>query len=398
MPRFPLGEVLTVKHGFAFPGSEFSGDPSLPTVVTPGNFAIGGGFRETNPKTLVGEFPADFVLEAGALVVSMTDLSKGGDTLGLPAKIPSTGKYLHNQRIGLIKVLDPHRIDPDFLHYYLRTDGYRAHILGTASGSTVRHTSPSRIQSFLAVVPTLGEQRAIADALGALDNKIAANDRIGATARELARACYDEAVTGHGTVRMSAVLDPFLGGTPSRSDQGLWDGSVPWVSAKDICAAPHGVVIETTEGISQEAAATKRLAPLPAGTVVLTARGTVGEVARLGIASGINQSCYAFVPGPIPAACLGFVIEDASTQAKAMAHGSVFDTITMRTFDHVQVPAESGAQWGDIEARLAPLVAVTQQAVAESARLVSTRDKLLPLLMSGKVRVKDAETTVEGVL
>jgi hypothetical protein len=40
-----LGDVMTIKHGFAFPGSDFSEDPTLPTLVTPGNFMIGGDFR-----------------------------------------------------------------------------------------------------------------------------------------------------------------------------------------------------------------------------------------------------------------------------------------------------------------------------------------------------------------
>jgi type I restriction enzyme S subunit len=170
------------------------------------------------------------------------------------------------------------------------------------------------------------------------------------------------------------------------------------VSAKDVTGAAHGVITDTVEGISESAAKTKRLRPLPAGSVVLTARGTVGVVARLGIASAINQSCYGFVPDRVPGGCLTFVIEDASAQAKAMAHGSVFDTITMRTFDHVQVPALSDGEWRDVESVVAPLLAMTNQAVVESERLAATRDELLPLLMSGKVRVKDAEKPLEGVL
>ena len=37
-------------------------------------------------------------------------------------------------------------------------------------------------------------------------------------------------------------------------------------------------------------------------------------------------------------------------------------------------------------------------AVDENARLAATRDELLPLLMSGKITVKDAEKTVEEVV
>ena len=57
-----LGDAVEIKHGFAFPGSEFSTDPGYPTVVTPGNFRIGGGFQQTKVKT-----PAEKSLMASSL-------------------------------------------------------------------------------------------------------------------------------------------------------------------------------------------------------------------------------------------------------------------------------------------------------------------------------------------
>ena len=53
---------------------------------------------------------------------------------------------------------------------------------------------------------------------------------------------------------------------------------------------------------------------------------------------------------------------------------------------------------GNIERSLASLLARAVQAEQESARLAATRDDLLPLLMSGKITVKDAEKTVEEVV
>jgi type I restriction enzyme S subunit len=86
----------------------------------------------------------------------MTDLSKEGDTLGLPALVPKIlgKKLLHNQRIG--KVI--FRETPDlkyFLYMLMRTANYRAFVLSGASGTTVRHTSPSRICEFKYPIPPL---------------------------------------------------------------------------------------------------------------------------------------------------------------------------------------------------------------------------------------------------
>ncbi|MFE9958133.1 restriction endonuclease subunit S [Micromonospora sp. NPDC005299] len=154
-----IGEVAKVRHGFAFAGEYFSEDPGLPTVVTPGNFVIGGGFRITAPKTYAGQVDPAYVLEPGDLIVTMTDLSKAGDTLGFSAEVPDDGSvYLHNQRIGKIIMLDEKRLSARFLAWILRTAEYRRYILSTAAGSTVRHTSPARIEAFRLALPPLAAQ------------------------------------------------------------------------------------------------------------------------------------------------------------------------------------------------------------------------------------------------
>jgi len=187
-----LGDYVHVRHGFAFKGEYFTDDPTPDVLVTPGNFAIGGGFQDEKLKYYAGPVPDEFVLDQGDLVITMTDLSKAGDTLGYPALIPaSTGRrYLHNQRIGLVKIHDEQQVDKRFLFYRLSATDYRNHILATASGSTVRHTSPGRIGQFETTPPAIVEQRAIARVLSALDDKIEQNRRTAQALERLARAIF----------------------------------------------------------------------------------------------------------------------------------------------------------------------------------------------------------------
>ena len=399
MPSFELREVLKVKHGYAFPGSQFSEDAALPTVLTPGNFALGGGFRETRIKTFDGDPPAEYVLEAGALVITMTDLSKGGDTLGLPAKIPSTGTYLHNQRIGLIQVADADQIDLEFLHYYLRTDGYRAHVLGTATGSTVRHTSPSRVESFRATVPTLGEQRAIADVLGALDNKIAANERAAAVCLELADAIYLREVANvsvRATIGEKAVT--VLGGTPSRNVPEYWtDGTVPWIASGK---ANESRVLEPTEWITEEALAKSAAKMMPIrATVVAITGATLGQVSRLEIASSGNQSLIGVWHEDSAANdWLYFAVRHEIDELLKHATGAAQQHVNKAALDGLHIPWPGIAelkQWGE---QVRPLLDAAAAADKESVVLARTRDEILPLLMSGKVRVKDVRKSVEGMV
>ena len=191
-PPPKLGKYIRVKHGFAFKGVHFTEEVRSDVLLTPANFAIGGGFQDARLKYYAGPVSDGYVLQPGDLVITMTDLSKAADTLGYPALIPNSAgrRYLHNQRIGLVEICHDAPLDKRFLFYRLRADDYRRHILATASGSTVHHTSPSRVYEFRTALPPLDEQRAIAGVLGALDDKIEQNRRTAQAAERLARAIF----------------------------------------------------------------------------------------------------------------------------------------------------------------------------------------------------------------
>lgn len=173
-----LGDYIRIKHGFAFKGDFITTEDNGIVLVTPGNFEIGGGFKEKKCKFFSGDYPAEYVLCPGDLIVTMTDLSKQGDTLGFSALVPNSKRtYLHNQRIGLVDVFNP-EADREFIYWFMRTPRYQKTIVATASGSTVKHTSPSRICEVEIDLPPLNEQKAIAAILTAIDDKIELNEKI----------------------------------------------------------------------------------------------------------------------------------------------------------------------------------------------------------------------------
>ena len=177
--EYKIGDICKIKHGFAFKGIHFVDEPQKYVCVTPGNFALKGGFKNDKPKYYNGPIPEDYVLFKDDLVVTMTDLSKNGDTLGYSALIPEDDNYifLHNQRIGLIEKISQ-EIDKHFLYWVMRTYDYQRYIVGRCSGSTVKHTSPSGIGSYIFRCPDIKMQREISSILDNLDNKIAINKKI----------------------------------------------------------------------------------------------------------------------------------------------------------------------------------------------------------------------------
>ncbi|WP_102561145.1 restriction endonuclease subunit S [Vibrio lentus] len=186
-----LDNLISIKHGFAFKGEFFTDKETYDYLVTPGNFAIGGGFKGDKFKYYNGPVPDDYILEVGALVVTMTDLSKQADTLGYSALIPEIEghRILHNQRVGLVENIS-NEIDKEFLYFLLRSKEYRHHVVSGATGTTVKHTSPTKILSYEFQLPPLDIQREIAKNLIALEKKITVNFDTNEILEEMAQAIF----------------------------------------------------------------------------------------------------------------------------------------------------------------------------------------------------------------
>jgi type I restriction-modification system DNA methylase subunit len=86
-------------------------------------------------------------------------------------KAPKNSRFLHNQRLGKVLILDSNQVQKYFLYYLLRTNSYLYKILASATGTTVKHTSPERIKAFNFLLPSLPEQKAIAQIILSIRSK-----------------------------------------------------------------------------------------------------------------------------------------------------------------------------------------------------------------------------------
>ncbi len=189
-----LGEVMDVKHGYTFKSESFT-DNGEYVLLTPGNCFQSGGLKLKGDKEKYynGEFPPEFLLNEGDVLVVMTDLINTAPILGGSFIIPENNRFLHNQRLGLVQIIDDRKIDKIYLYYLLNTHEYRAQVRGSASGATVRHTSPNRIKSCRVRIPRdVDYQRTIAEILSAYDELIENNRRRMALLEEAARQLYRE--------------------------------------------------------------------------------------------------------------------------------------------------------------------------------------------------------------
>ncbi|MDP9694415.1 UNVERIFIED_ORG: type I restriction enzyme S subunit [Arthrobacter globiformis] len=291
--------------------------------------------------------------------------------------IPNTGNVAPGQRTMLLRP-DATQIDSRFLFYLLASPRQQKLLLAKASGSTVAHLNVADVRAFeLPVLPELGQQQAIAEILGALDGKIAANTKLAETAMDLAATHFRMEMLG-ATERyaLGEVLSLEYGKSlpTSRRVPGPVDvfgsGGIVGTHSEAFCPEP-GVIVGRKGTAGAVHWSHRPFFPIDTTFYVAPRRPTVSQVfgyfllRTLGLQEMNNDSA---VPG----------------LNRNQAHAS-----------RIVLPSEIALQRFTTVAT--KLFATASQAEVENATLRLTRDALLPKLMSGKLQVSDAKKVLEDV-
>ena len=301
------------------------------------------------------------------------------------------------------------------------------------------------IPNFSLPIPPLSEQRAITHILGTLDDKIELNRRMNETLEEMARTLFKswfvdfdpvhakaalrnhtanrspldwtveharayldgmdpsiaalfpdrfvdselgEIPEGWGVGALDDMLELLSGGTPKTSVAEYWDGDIPWYTAKDAPTPSDIFVVETERRITQAGIENSAAKILPAGTTIITARGTVGRLACLGIPMTMNQTCYGIrgVQG-YPDFFTYMNIKMTVNELQQRTHGTIFDTITRQTFELIDAIIPPPKLADKFETVVQPIMSHILSNLHESRALTALRNTLLPKLVSGDVRV-----------
>lgn len=182
----------------------------------------------------------------------MTDLSRAGDTLGFPARLPhwENTRFLHNQRLGrVIRVSD--KMDEHFLYWLLRCDLYRHHVLSTSTGTTVKHTNPKHLKQFSFPLPAMGYQKQRAALLDAIETKIDILEQCAKELEQMVMTIFDHWFTDYQFPgQKAAPLDGINGGEAARHHHSFegagnyWDGDPGSLSWDETIKLPPGWGVE----------------------------------------------------------------------------------------------------------------------------------------------------------
>lgn len=137
---------------------------------------------------------------------------------------------------------------------------------------------------------------------------------------------------------VNEVSDIFLGGTPKTTEKEYWDGDIKWASAKDVSNCKSRYINKTERTITQKGIDNSAAKILPKNTVVVTSRGTVGGLALLSAPMSFNQTCYGLkAKQNTDPLFLYYKLKSQISRLASVSYGTVFDTITMRTFDELKM-------------------------------------------------------------
>jgi len=302
--------------------------------------------------------------------------------------------------MGLLRV-DPALADARFILFAWLAPEFQQEIRRrTNPGSTVDRILLTELADFPIVCPPLDKQIAISRLLGALDDKIDLNHKINALVNELGYALFIEMTSRSNTPpRVDAVtttvgeLARVVGGsTPSTMNPTYWkDGTVAWATPKDLSLCSVPVLLDTERRITDLGAAQIGSRVLPAGTVLLSSRAPVGYLAIAEIPIAINQGFIAMVPKPpISSHFLLRWAQSSMDDIMARANGTTFQEISKRNFRPMTVSVPPRDRLEQFDAVIEPLHRLMVANLRQNRILAELRDLLLPKLVSGQIRIKDA--------
>ncbi|MFE4058402.1 restriction endonuclease subunit S [Streptomyces sp. NPDC059096] len=300
------------------------------------------------------------------------------------------------------------QVSPRFLCYAINATA-GAFVSAHTVGAVQQHFNIGSARKLQIHTPPLHEQQAVAEVLGTLDDKIASNERQLITLNELCSA-WHERIINRGYAETSTYT---LAELAKRGFMALGDGyrtkqsehGEPGLPILRVADVGHGTITPSFTHYVSDAyrdAMGPKVSQL--GDVILTTKGTVGRVAL--IDSGQPEFVYS------PQVCYFRLAESSPVSPLYMLHwfqGKEFwsqagglkgqtdmaDYLSLRDIRALRITVPSPADLSEFSRVCNPMQEQSEAARRENDTLTALRDTLLPQLITGKIRVKDAERIVE---
>jgi type I restriction enzyme S subunit len=426
-------QKLVVGDGYRAKNEEL-GNKGLP-------FARAGNINEGFQFADADRFPVENLRRVGNKISQPGDVvftSKG--TVGRFAFVgDETERFVYSPQLCFWRSLDHNLINPRFLFFWMFGREFYIQFKGVAGQTDMaEYVSLSDQRRMHVTLPGIDDQIGIVRILGALDDKIEVNRQMNDALESIARALFKSWFVDFNPVRRKAEgrdtgLPPNLadlfpdslmpvesgkipsgwclkpigelaivsgGSTPSTKEPVYWEnGTHCWATPKDLSALRTPVLLETERRITDVGLDQISSGLLPEGTVLLSSRAPIGYLAVAQIPVAINQGFIAMkaVAGISNLFLLRWA-EWAHDLIVSHANGSTFLEISKSSFRPILVTTPPDELMREYDRFTRPLFdrMVCNEIVSKT--LAELRDVLLPRLISGELRIPDAERVLGAQL
>jgi type I restriction enzyme S subunit len=363
-------------------------------------------------------------------VVVTTKGNSIGRTAYVTAEMP---EFVYSPHLSFWRSLEPARLVPGFLRYWANGPEFIGQLNGMkASTDMAPYLSLSDQRRLKLVLPGETAQRSIAAILEPLDDKIELNRRMNQTLEAMALAMFRswfvdfDPVTARAAARQPVGLDSDVaalfpntfedsllgaiprgwrvsrigdevrvvgGSTPSTDEPRFWEGgTIHWATPKDLSTLTAPVLLDTERRITNEGLKRISSGLLPAGTVLLSSRAPIGYLAVSEVPTAVNQGFIAMVcTGRLPNYYVLHWAREAMDEITSRAGGTTFAEISRANFRPIPVLVPDEPVLHAYVEMARPLWEKIVSNVQESRELSTIRDAVLPKLLSGEIRLQEAE-------
>ena len=326
--------------------------------------------------------------------------------LGEVGLVREEKNYFLGQRLVLFRANNK-MCDGRFLMYSLLWHDNKQAIISKGVGSTVAHLRVPECENIEIKVPDLDVQHRIADILSAYDDLIENNQKQIKLLEEAAQRFYKEwfvdlRFPGHENTKIvdgvpegwrvasiADICDTVGGGTPSTKIQSYYEkGDILWVTPTDITRNFSLALLDTEKKITPEGLKNSSAKMLPAETILMTSRASVGFFGMCKYEVCTNQGFISCIPKRENLQMyLLFNLKSRVEEIRQKAGGSTYLEISKTVFRELKIILPKDEVLAEYQKNVHDIFDEIYCRTEMIKNLVDMRNRLLPKLMSGEVEV-----------
>ncbi|WP_337073443.1 restriction endonuclease subunit S [Aeromonas veronii] len=327
--------------------------------------------------------------------------------LGKACRFPETGRFAVGQRTVTLRTNS--MLDSDYLLYFILSEHGQNLIDLSSSGSTAKGIKSSELKKVKISFPTnLSEQNKIAKILSTWDKAITTTEQLLTNSQQQKKALMQQLLTGKKrlldkngvrfsgewkTTKLSKMGKIVSGGTPDTNTKEFWDGEISWLTPTDVTALKSRFVLSTARTISDAGVKNSSATLLPAGSLMVCTRATIGALAISKTEICTNQGFKNIIPYKnFDVNFIYYTLLYNTLELVRKASGSTFLELSKKDFENIELPCPL---LEEEQQKIATVLSTADQEISALQQkldaLKQEKKALMQQLLTGKRRVKVEE-------